>query len=229
MAIATVGTATIDDAGGADQTTYTATKPTGVVAGHLLIAMMTRNNVSVTSTDVPWIQFMETAATNIRTTWYYRIATASEGADYTWTMAGACPGVLSITAFSGVDLSQPICGMSWPSFTTAGASEAVTTPTTFNSANTGRVMYSRVATVTGGGSPAFTGGSLTEVLDHNIQTSGGNNRTHCLYMDTADFTGGGATKAGGAITYSGTETENITFTWVVKSADSNSNSSLRVF
>ncbi len=226
MAIAQVGTANTDNADGADKSSYTATKPTGVVAGNVLFAMFTRNNVSVTSTDVSWIQFMETASpTNIRTNWYYRIATASEPANYTWTIAASCPGSLSVAALSGVDLANPICGMSWPTSTSAALTEDPTGPTAFNNATVGRAMYSRVIFMASQATkPILSNGSTTTLISDGIKTSGNSNRIHSMFIDSSDFTSGGSTKTGLAIHCDQAETENIQFTWVVKSADYNSTS-----
>lgn len=221
MAIAQRGGSTTDDASGsgsgADKTSLVLTKPTGVVEGDVLIALWTANGVSVTPPTGFNLVVSQIAGTSTVTTkLYYKVAGASEPSTYTFTCT-AGPVLCSMVAFSGVDNANPIDASS--GFATSGtttSTEARTTPTTNNNAQQGRVFYYRSAMIGSDTALTFTGASGTELFDDTIIRTASSRRSHAMYCDTADFSGGGATKAGLAITCGATETQNTDGTFVLR-------------
>lgn len=113
-AIALVGTPnTSTTATGATATSIVVTTPSGVASGNVLIVQLTYDpgtNKGVTVTKPSgWLQ----AGTNVLNgNWwqsvYYKVAGASEPANYTFTLSRAANIGTGIIAFSGVDNTAPI-------------------------------------------------------------------------------------------------------------------------
>ena len=87
--------------------------PTGTVAGDVMIAAIATTPSTVTITaPAGWtlIQAVtQTTATSNRVSTYYRVATATEPASYTWTLSTAHTGASGgIVSYSGVDNTTPI-------------------------------------------------------------------------------------------------------------------------
>jgi hypothetical protein len=93
-------------------TQVTIDKPSSVVQGDLLLANIAINGGSpATVTGVPsgWTQILRTDNdTNISIVSYYKIAGASEPANYTWNISPQTRAEGGITRYSGVDTSNPI-------------------------------------------------------------------------------------------------------------------------
>lgn len=213
MAIAQRGSATTDDASAGDKTNYVVTKPTGVVAGDILVALWTANGVAVTPDT--GFNLVVSQTNTITTKLYYKIAGGSEPSSYTF-VSGLGPGVLSLVAFSGVDNINPI-STNFATTGDAGGSDPAT-PTTNNDAQQGRVCYYRSAGVAAPTDITYTtAAAATELFDHVChRASAATNRSHALYLDNSSFTGGGATKAGIAIVAAGTETSSTYGTFVLR-------------
>lgn len=216
--IAQRGSATTDNADNADKTSLVLTKPTGTVSGDVLVAFFTANSVAVTPPSGFTEVFSQIGSTSTLTShMYVKVAGGSEPSTYTFTCSSG-PVLCTLTAWSGVDNSNPV-GTNFASSGGAGASEPQTTPTTNNDAVQGRVFYFRSAQLSGT-DVTFTGpgGSVTELFDHLTVTSSNNRRMHALYTESTDFTGGGATKVGAAITASAAESNNTYATFVLRAA-----------
>jgi len=93
-------------------TSVTVNTPSGVQAGHLLVAHIAweSNSNLISSVPADWTQiFNATAGTRaIRHALYYKVATASEPTSYTWSLSSAVEAIGFIIAFSGVDTASPI-------------------------------------------------------------------------------------------------------------------------
>jgi sialidase-1 len=215
------GSASTDKISGADRSTLSVTKPTGTVAGDVLVAFFTRNGVAVTPPSGFTQVYSRIADTNgLTTSMYVKVAGGSEPATYDWT-SGSGPIMCTITAWTGVDNVNPIGAANFASSGGAGVSEPATTPTiSANTAQQGRLFYFRStflasATVV---TLAGPGGTVSEVFEESASTASNSHRTHALYTESTDFTRGGASKVGAAITATGTETKNTYATFVLQAA-----------
>jgi len=104
----------------------TVNTPSGVQAGHLLIAHIVWESNSDLISSVPsgWTQiFNATAGTRvIRHALYYKIAASNEPSSYTWGLSSAVEAIGFIIAFSGVDTASPIGNYSNSTSTSSSAS-----------------------------------------------------------------------------------------------------------
>jgi len=95
-------------------TTLTVTKPSGTVAGDVLVATVMARPSGVTFTAPSgWVLVRSTtqsAGPSLRFVTYYKVAGASEPASYSWTLGGSSTSgaVGGIGSFSGVSNSSPI-------------------------------------------------------------------------------------------------------------------------
>ncbi len=218
--ITQVGSQTSNDTSGVDQTSITVNKPLGVAAGHLLLAAIVSNSADATPPS-GWTEFVD-AGSQLRNQLYWKIATASEPASYTWTFSGARPILGSITAWDNVDVLNPIAGLATSEVVGAGVTEPYATPdVTNNTAVHGRTVYLR-STYRSGSASAITFTTATtnrtEVADASVATAS-TNRAIGWYVDTYDFMGNLASKTGLATTASATEADNTLHTWTLRAED----------
>jgi hypothetical protein len=85
-------------------TTVSVTKPAGTVAGNVLVSCLALNGGSVAGTGVPagWTPLASvTAQANPKVFGYYKVATASEPASYTWMLASSVAGGGGVARYSG--------------------------------------------------------------------------------------------------------------------------------
>lgn len=213
-----VGTATTANTGGVDNTSITVNKPTGVLEGHILLAAITSNS-AVATPPAGWTGFND-SGTTIRTQMFWKLATDTEGSNYTFSFTGARPILGTITAWSGVDPVTPIAGTATAVVDT-GVAEPVTTPTlSNNTAQRGLVMYMRSSYNSNSVSPVTNSTAVTtvtEIADNSVATAS-TNRGHTWYVDNSEFTNNTASKTGIAITAGDTEEGNIHYTFVLQTA-----------
>ncbi len=94
-------------------TSLVVTKPTGVVEKDVLIASFAASSNSATITPpTGWSLISDTSQAAVNTSrlsTYYKVASSSEPATYTWTVSSIGNGVgVGISAFAGVDTSNPV-------------------------------------------------------------------------------------------------------------------------
>ena len=97
----------------------TIVKPAGTAAGDLLVACLTLNGGAVAAGGAPagWSPVASvTAIANPRVFGYHRLATASEPADYRWTLTSSVTNGAGIARYSGAS------GLDVPATTASGAS-----------------------------------------------------------------------------------------------------------
>ena len=87
--------------------------PAGVKAGDVLVAQITADATPTVSAPAGWTDLLgKTVATGstpgANVSAYYHVVTVGEPADYTWTLSAAQRWGAGMTAFSGVDTSNPI-------------------------------------------------------------------------------------------------------------------------
>lgn len=215
-----VGTATTDTA--ANGTSVTANKPTGITSGMLLLACMTTNDQAVTA-PTGWTEFQNDKGTNaFRNRLFYKVAGGSEPASYTFSVSAAAPLVLSITGWANADPTNPIGSSNHVQTGSGPDTEPHTTPNlTTNNATNGRVMYTRACRLSGSTPITFTASGVTELVDVGVFSGGTVSYSHGWWCDNSDFTGNGATKNGLDTTASGTETDNVSATFVVRGVTQN--------
>lgn len=92
-------------------TTVTVTKPVGTQTGDVLIAQVSAAGGTTTTITPPsgWTEVAAPAnGTGIRAGAYWKVATDTDPVDWTWTLNAAQPAAAAITAYSGVDTTNPI-------------------------------------------------------------------------------------------------------------------------
>lgn len=106
MAIAVVGAPQVGTSGNAS---VTIAVPSGVTAGHLLVADLSFNTDDTILAQTGWtIAHQEGSATGALNGVLYRWATSSEPASYTFNSNASSSSAGTISAFSGVDTTTPL-------------------------------------------------------------------------------------------------------------------------
>ena len=214
--ITQVGTATTAANSG---TMVTINKPTGVVSGHLMIALITENETSNNSdidagdivAPAGWtplgtssIEFGADNGNNEAVaSVFYRIAGASEGASYAFTLdPQATGGYGTIFAYSGVDATTPIDASGAFSAGATGTALSATsiTTTTANAMVFMLTATSQGAAITISGWTTTSPGALTEIVD--ASTTNGNDSgvgAASAIKAAAGATGNGTATASGSL------------------------------
>lgn len=100
------GTATTGTQASSGGGTLTISKPTGVVSGDVLVAVIEVNNPSnVPATPAGWT-LLDSGSTGPSSATYYKVAGGSEPSSYSWTVANLAAGV--IAAYTGCDPVNPV-------------------------------------------------------------------------------------------------------------------------
>lgn len=113
--------------------TLTVSKPTGVAAGHVMIAQVTARGgtgTTITASSGWTLIQRDDSGTTLAQAAYYKVATSSEPASYTWTFNTPQQASGGIVAYSGVDNTNPINangGQPNPSSTSITAPSITTT------------------------------------------------------------------------------------------------------
>ena len=92
-------------------TEVTVNPPSSVVAGNLLLANISVNGGSQANVSAPsgWTQILRTDNdSSVSIISYYKVASASEPSNYTWTIDHQTTAKGEISQYSGVDASNPI-------------------------------------------------------------------------------------------------------------------------
>ena len=95
---------------GAGATSLNLAKPTGAQLGDVLIAQIAINSSgTVITAPSGWHLILTTqSSTSFEEVTFYKAATASEPASYTWNFAAKHPATGAIDCFIGVDTARPI-------------------------------------------------------------------------------------------------------------------------
>ena len=107
--IAHIGTAGGNNGGGS--ASITVNKPSGTAQNQVMIAIIgVRGGSGVTVTSpAGWTQLgTNNSTTDLRSSVFYKVSGASEGADYTFTLSTSQKAAGVISTYSGVDTSSPI-------------------------------------------------------------------------------------------------------------------------
>jgi hypothetical protein len=116
-------------------TQVTVSPPASITAGNLLLANISINGGNQANVTAPsgWTQILRTDNdTNISIVSYYKITTASEPSNYTWSIDHQTTAKGEISQYSGINSSNPIDTSSGNS---GFGTLATTTPVTTSSAN----------------------------------------------------------------------------------------------
>ncbi|MCY1035264.1 cell wall anchor protein [Corallococcus sp. BB11-1] len=111
QALSTIAYRSSSTASGTTRTSLSITKPAGTVAGDVLLArIINRNVVAAVATPPAGWTFLRSdqSASQIKAWIFYKVATASEPTSYAFTLDLASYMAGSISAFSGVDPTNPI-------------------------------------------------------------------------------------------------------------------------
>jgi hypothetical protein len=116
-------------------TQVTVSPPASIIAGNLLLANISINGGNQANVTAPsgWTQILRTDNdSSISIVSYYKIATASEPSNYTWSIDHQTTAKGEISQYSGIDSSNPIDSSSG---NTGLGTVATTTSVTTSSAN----------------------------------------------------------------------------------------------
>ena len=154
-------------------TTLRLTKPSGTSQGDLLLVQITRNGGGSVTTPAGWTKLVETnQGTNMGQTILYKVAGASEGASYAFTINYGGPGrraVGAILRYTGVDRASPIA---------ASSANSAATGTTLTANSVNAPANSRIVACygtdnyTGAGYPTTPAG-MTSLANVGISTTRG--------------------------------------------------------
>jgi hypothetical protein len=105
--------------------------PAGTTAGDLLVSCVCLTGVSVSAAPAGWTPIASvTGASNPRVFGYFKVATSSEPANYTWTLASSQTGSAGIARYSGASgLDTTATTAASATAATSGTVPAVTTTT----------------------------------------------------------------------------------------------------
>jgi PKD repeat protein len=161
-------------------TALTIIKPAGTGVGDVLVACLTLNGGAIAAGGTPagWLPVASvTTAANPKVFGYYKVATASEPADYRWTLASAVTSGAGIARYSGATgLDVPAAAASGasglsgavPSLTTVTASAMLVGCTGINSSSSSTTIASP-----GGMTEAWDVGGKRHELADGIQAAAG--------------------------------------------------------
>ena len=181
-------------------TTLTITKPTAVVAGDVMMASIAQYATSSAAASASgWtaIKSGSLSSTSRFGTVLYKIAGASEGSSYTFTLSPSVSGAVGdIVAFSGVDNTTPL-DATGSGFATASSTAVGGTAITTTTNNAAAILFGMAASTSSGTGGTWGGwaSGLTELYD-NQGTGTGNNATSVgaawKSIATAGTTGAGS-------------------------------------
>ena len=94
---------------GSGATSLAITKPTGVASGHVMVATITATGTGALTPPSGWGVVKDTTqGSAFRQTTYYKVATASEPASYSWGLGTTRQASGGIIDYSGVNATAPI-------------------------------------------------------------------------------------------------------------------------
>ncbi len=106
-AIAFVGSANGENGTGA--TSLSIAKPTGVVEGSVMVATVTAAGTGAVTTPSGWTVVKSiTQGTALRQVTYYKVAAASEPANYSWSLGSSRAASGGIADYSGINQTVPV-------------------------------------------------------------------------------------------------------------------------
>lgn len=132
---------------GTGATTLVINKPTGVAEGNVMVATVTAKETGAVTAPSGWTAIKNlTQGTALRQITYYKVATAGEGASYSWSLSTSRAASGGIVDYSGVNQTVPIdataSGMgesgnaTAPSVTTSAANDLVLAIASFGAGTT---------------------------------------------------------------------------------------------
>lgn len=132
---------------GTGATTLVITKPTGVAEGNVMVATVTAKETGAVTAPSGWTAIKNlTQGTALRQVTYYKVATASEAASYSWSLGTSRAASGGIVDYSGVNQTVPIAATASgsgesgnataPSVTTSAANDLVLAAGSFAAATT---------------------------------------------------------------------------------------------
>jgi len=158
---------------GSSSKTLSLSKPSGVINGDVMIAQVTVSNASTTITEPSGWNLIRTTQSSgsIKMATYYKVASSTEPTSYTWTTNSSQAATGGISAFSGVNKTNPI-------ETSSGKYNDSTATVSFAQVTTAVANDMVLAFVGVSGNTTVTPPSgLTERYDKNNASSSSNGKT----------------------------------------------------
>lgn len=188
--ITQVGSTTSGSTAGANS--VSCSKPSGVVSGNLLLALVTSNDGAITSSGWTVLGHGSGQPNLFDSTWLYKIAGSSEPSSYSFSTGDASspPMIVNITAWDGVDTTNgPFGGTNKVSgnFPGSGSSTEPKTITGATSTVNALPIYSRACRVSRSGTQeitTFSASGVTELGQQGKWSGGSVTYSHVMYMGT---------------------------------------------
>ncbi len=168
---------------GAGATTITINKPTGTVDKDLMVALVSIRGTATVTAPVGWVQVVNSAYSfYLRKTVWYKVATASEPANYQWTFSASTAAAGGIASFYGVRTTNPVnIADTTPQTANSNTVTATSVTTTENDALALALFTDRIDTAftpAAGMTERFEsrstgGGGISVALDSMIQLTAG--------------------------------------------------------
>ncbi len=218
-AITQRGTVTSANSSTNNVTSIAVNKPTGVVAGDVMVATITVSGVPALTVPTGWnlVEASVTTNTTLEMGVWTRVAGASEGANYTWSWTGTQRAAGTIVAYTGVDNSTVVDNSGAAHSKNTGTSAAPSTATfTTTSANT--VLVASFADTTNASNFAVASAATAGAFDSELTETASNSVTTPnvdTSVDVKAWSGSGAT---GAVSTTSTNTAWIAQAFALKPA-----------
>ncbi len=152
-------------------------KPTGVVAGVFMVAIVAVATQTTITAPAGWTQAgTADAGANLRSRVYYKFAGSSEGTNYTWTFGASARNEGFIFAATGVDTTTPIPGVQASTYTSGTAFTPTDYPMGLDNLDyitEQSRFYAAVALRTAGGSATTWSASIGVIESEDISTNAG--------------------------------------------------------
>jgi hypothetical protein len=197
---------------GTATTSLTINKPTGVVAGDVMVAVVHTDVSSLTTDPIAptgWTKLQGPASQFYGSAWAYaKVAGSAEPASYTWTMASAGNVLGFAAAYSGASGTLDAHEIDY----TAAAGASQTTPTITTNGPNRRVVSFFIRNGTGGVADSWTstGGGVAERDD--FQETGGH--TYGAVYDEEKATAGSVSRTATATAGNATNNGRNTLTFI---------------
>lgn len=167
-------------------TSVVVNRPTGTNVGDLLLAFISATNLATFTPPAGWNPIgSQDASTSMRAAAYWRPATVSDPASWTWTLGSSQRNIGYIVALPGANLNDPILDFVATPDTTAGTSWSPTPPPEITTGAAGVGFAAAVRTASGAATTWTT--SATERAD--LSTNAGAGTDIAAAATTTSYTG----------------------------------------
>lgn len=163
---------------GTGATSLSINKPTGVAQGDVMLATVTATGTGAITAPSGWTVVTNTTqGTTLREATYYKVAGASEGASYSWSLGTSRSTSGGIVDYSGINQTAPVDASATATATSGNAVAASVTTSAASDKVVAAVSFATATTVTPGAATTerydVSSGSTTSEAADFTQASAG--------------------------------------------------------